>query len=368
MPSDGQGHPTTRGSGRGHQPAGREARHETAAPWSRAGRRRATGALRAGQPDPRARWRSAAMSITASRARCSSAPAVGPEARLHRRQQRRARPAGDEHAVPEPEPPLVGVVEPGELLRDALVLSLDRRILNGGAVSAPTRPRRHRDRSPAPGTRAQTRSGRRTQARVRVDAAPPDRGSGMACAISRARANRVSGSPNGRAATSRARNRGAPSNSGASASAQDVGVELVELGDGERDAGLRLGSHGSGAAVARQPVRRQQQRDVVAPARRRRSGPPASRPRRSVPSQARMTAGTVRARAGASPSRSRIRPSSSVTPSPTASAASPSRRQQRTLIPGAGRPPAVSSTCVEMVGRPFGTVSSADEQAVDPCW
>src|SRR5689334_13954812 len=84
--------------------------------------------------------------------------------------------------------------------------------------------------------------------------------SGIVAAISEARANRVAASPNGRAAARRARNAGAPSNHGAANEANSS--------SGRRSRAVTSrSSTPSAASVGRHRERREEQRDVVAPAR-----------------------------------------------------------------------------------------------------
>ena len=142
-------------------------------------------------------------------------------------QQRRARPARDEHAVPEPEARLVGVVEAVELRGDARPLGLR------GGIGGLGR------RSPARGTRAPTRSPAARRAADGRRSAPPARPRASRGRSPGPARTASSASPNGRAAASRARNRGAPSNSGASAAAKAVRVELVEVRAAGRTTGAR---------------------------------------------------------------------------------------------------------------------------------
>ena len=174
--------------------------------------------------------------------------------------------------------------------------------------------------------------------------------SGIAWAIARARAKSASASPNGRAATSRARNRGAPSNSGASAAAQAASSSPSSAST-DIEPVTR-----SRAPVRREPVRRDQQRDVVAArgsATRistvidEKKSPPRSNS--SAYAAASSAVGPRRSRDaavgvghGLDDERRR------------AVVGAPGATGGRSRPPAAGRVP-VSSTCVEIVGRSVAT-------------
>ena len=261
---------------------------------------------------------------------------VGRQRGLHAGQQRLARPPRDEHAVAEAEPRLVGGVEPVQLVGDPA------RSVAAAAAPAP-------GRSPAPRTRTTTRSPGGAPSRGCASISSTCSSSGIACAIALARSNMLLAPPNGRAATSLARNRGAPSNSGARAAAHASASRpsSVHAGPAAPGAPATLG-----APIRRQPERGDQQRHVVAP--RRVRHPQLDRDRREEALVAEDELERVRARLERGRAQQVADPAVGIGQASTMTSRDPPKGQAPQpdgRSPPRGTPVAVSRMWVEMVGR-----------------